>query len=165
MEYFDVVDKNRISLNYKKIRGENLDNNEYNIGIEIWIINDNKILMTQRSFEKSHPGQWETPGGCSQAGETNIETVKHELKEEIGIIFNQDEFCLIGTQLYKKQFVDIFLSKKTIDITKTILQSNEIQNIKWMTKQEFYNMIKNNAIVPSVLQRFNFIKDKLNLDW
>ena len=28
MEYFDVVDKNRVQLNYTKIRGENLEEND-----------------------------------------------------------------------------------------------------------------------------------------
>ena len=80
MEYFDVVDKNRVQLNYKKIRGEKLEKNEFNTGVEMWIINNNKILMTQRSEQKSHPGQWETPGGCSQAGESIIDTIKRETK-------------------------------------------------------------------------------------
>lgn len=87
------------------------------------------------------------------------------MKEEIGINFNQDEFCLIGTDLYKKQFVDIFLSKKEIDINKVVLQNEEVQNIKQISKEEFNNLIKNDAIVPSVLQRFNIIKDKLKIDW
>ena len=29
MEYFDVVDKNRVQLNYKKKRGEKLEENEF----------------------------------------------------------------------------------------------------------------------------------------
>ena len=56
MEYFDVVDKNRVQLNYKKMRDEKLEENEFNTGVEMWIINNNKILMTQRSEQKSHPG-------------------------------------------------------------------------------------------------------------
>ena len=165
MEYFDVVDQNRIPLNYKKIRGEELNDNEYNVGIEMWISNDNKILMTQRSKEKSHPGQWEVPGGCCQYGETNIDTVKRELQEEIGIKIEQNEFKLIGTELYKKQFVDIFQSNKNINLKEIILQQEEVQNIKFVTQEEFNNMIKNNEIVPSVLKRYYLIKDKLNLNW
>lgn len=37
MEYFDVYDKNRIPLNYKKVRGEVLLENEFNTGVEVWI--------------------------------------------------------------------------------------------------------------------------------
>ena len=31
MEYFDVLDKNRMPLGYKKLRGSTLEENEYNI--------------------------------------------------------------------------------------------------------------------------------------
>ncbi len=165
MEYFDVLDQNRISLNYKKLRGETLNPEEFNAGIEMWIVNNNSILMTQRSMNKSHPGQWEVPGGCCQAGESVIDTVKRELSEEIGIEFSQDEFKLIGTELYKKQFVDVFYSEKQIKLQETSLQTEEVKNIKFVSKEDFNKMKNNNEIVPSVLNRFNLFKTKLNLDW
>ena len=59
----------------------------------------------------------------------------------------------------------VFLSEKEIDINKVILQKEEVQNIKWISKDDFNNLIKNGAIVPSVLRRFNMIKDKLKIDW
>lgn len=165
MEYFDVLDQNRISLNYKKLRRETLNPEEFNAGIEMWIVNNNSILMTQRSMNKSHPGQWEVPGGCCQAGESVIDTVKRELSEEIGIEFSQDEFKLIGTELYKKQFVDVFYSEKQIKLQETSLQTEEVKNIKFVSKEDFNKMKNNNEIVPSVLNRFNLFKNKLKLDW
>ena len=165
MEYFDVLDQNRISLNYKKLRGETLNPEEFNAGIEMWIVNNNSILMTQRSMNKSHPGQWEVPGGCCQAGESVIDTVKRELSEEIGIEFSQDEFKLIGTELYKKQFVDVFYSEKQIKLQETSLQTEEVKNIKFVSKEDFNKMKNNNEIVPSVLNRFNLFKNKLKLHW
>ena len=138
---------------------------EFNAGIEMWIVNNNSILMTQRSMNKSHPGQWEVPGGCCQAGESVIDTVKRELSEEIGIEFSQDEFKLIGTELYKKQFVDVFYSEKQIKLQETSLQTEEVKNIKFVSKEDFNKMKNNNEIVPSVLNRFNLFKTKLNLDW
>ena len=165
MEYFDVLDQNRISLNYKKLRGETLNPEEFNAGIEMWIVNNNSILMTQRSMNKSHPGQWEVPGGCCQAGESVIDTVKRELSEEIGIEFSQDEFKLIGTELYKKQFVDVFYSEKQIKLQETSLQTEEVKNIKFVSKEDFNKMKNNNEIVPSVLNRFNLCNTKQNLEW
>ena len=90
MEYFDVLDKNRKPLGYTKQRGTKLEENEYNMGIEIWIFNDKKLLLTQRSMEKSHPLEWEVPGGCSQTGETSIDTLEREVKEEIGVDINNE---------------------------------------------------------------------------
>ena len=165
MEYFDVVDQNRLSLNYQKARGATLTEEEYNVGVEVWIINDNKILMTQRSKNKSHPDKWEVPGGCCQSKETAIDTVHRELQEEIGINLEDKDLYLIGTQLYKKQFVDIFKTQKKINIRDIKLQLEEVQNVKFVGRDEFYKMIENDEMVLSVIQRYNLIKDKLELDW
>ena len=54
MEYFDVYDKNRIPLNYKKVRGEVLLENEFNTGVEVWITNDNKILKEDDENENCY---------------------------------------------------------------------------------------------------------------
>ena len=164
MEYFDVLDKNRKPLGYTKKRGEELKENEYNTGIEIWIFNDKKLLLTQRSIEKSHPLEWEVPGGCSQKGETSIDTLEREVKEEIGVDIN-NEYKLLGTELYKKQFVDMYKSNIKVDLSKVKLQAEEVSDIKFVTKEEFLEMAKNDKIVKSVYNRYNVIKNKLKKDW
>lgn len=34
-----------------------LEENEYNVGVEIWIINNKKLLAIRRSLDKSHPSE------------------------------------------------------------------------------------------------------------
>lgn len=165
MEYFDVLDNNRNKLNYIKERGSILLDNEYNAGVEIWIFNNNKLLVTKRSLNKSHPGEWEVPGGCSQAGENPIDTLIRELKEELCIDLTLPNSQFLDTQLYKKQFVDIYKSNISINLDKIKLQKDEVSDIKFVTKDEFLKMASENKIVKSVFDRFNLIKDKINLDW
>ena len=164
-EYFDVLDKNRNKLGYTKERGESLLDNEYNVGVENYIICDNKILMTKRSKNKSHPGMWEVPGGCSQSKEESYETLQREMLEEINLKINNKNTKLLGTKLHKKQFVDIYQTKTKIDITKIRLQEEEVSEVKLFTKEDFNKIISNKEIVPSVLERYNYIKEKLDLDW
>ena len=164
-EYFDVLDKDRNNLGYKKERGSSLLDNEYNMGVENYIICDNKILMTQRSINKSHPLQWEVPGGCSQAGEDSFSTLKREMNEEVGIKVNKRNTKFIDTKLYKKMFVDIYQTKTDIDIEKINVQEEEVSDVKLVDKNEFNKLIEENKIVPSVLDRWNYIKDKIDLDW
>ena len=165
MECFDVVDENRNPLGYIKQRGSELEENEYNVGVEIWIFNKNKLLMTRRSLNKSHPGEWEVPGGCSKSGESSIDTIIREIKEEIGIFINKDDFELVDTTIYKKQFVDIYKSNKVINLNDVTLQNDEVCDAKYVTKEEFLKMAENNEIVKSVYNRYEIIKDKLKKDW
>lgn len=165
MEYFDILSKTRQKLNYTKHRECRLRSNEYNQGAELWILNNGKLLITKRSMEKSHPGEWETPGGCSQKSETSIDTIIREVKEEIGVSLSEENLELIGTQLYKKQFVDVFKTNKTINTSSIKLQLEEVSEFKFVTKEEFIKMIKNNEIVNSVADRYFMFKDNINIDW
>ena len=165
MEFFDVVNENRKLLGYTKQRGMKLEENEYNVGVEIWIINNKKLLITRRSLSKSHPSEWEVPGGCSKAGETSIETLIRETNEEVGISINNSNFELLDTVIYKKQFVDIYKSNRVIDLNDVSLQKDEVCDIKYVTKNEFLKMADNGEIVGSVYNRYNIIKDKLKKDW
>lgn len=164
MEYYDVFDKNRNSLNYKKLRGSIMQDHEYNQGVEILIFNNNRLLITKRSLNKSHPLMWEVPGGCSQTCESSRDTLIREIKEEIGVDLN-NRFRLLDTQIYKKQFVDIYISDILIELDKVKLEKDEVCDIMLVTKNEFLEMINNNLIVPGVVNRFNNIKDKLSNYW
>ena len=129
MEYFDVLDKNRKPLNKIYPRGTNLNENEYNAGVEIYITCQNKLLMGKRCMLKSHPLEWEVPGGCSQASEDSLTTLYRELKEEINLDLNIKP-KLIDTIIYKNQFVDIYTVELPNIITNFKLQKEEVSNIK-----------------------------------
>ena len=45
------------------------------------------------------------------------------------------------------------------------LQQEEVNDIKFVTKEEFLEMAKENKIVKSVYNRYNVIKDKIKKDW
>lgn len=46
---------------------------------------DGKILAVQRSRTMSMPMKWEFPGGKIEPTETEMECIKREIREELGI--------------------------------------------------------------------------------
>ncbi len=164
MEYFDVLDKNRQLLNKVYPRGTKLKENEYNAGVEIYITYDNKLLMSKRCSLKSHPLEWEVPGGCAQTKEDSLTTLYRELKEEISFDLKIKP-TLITTIIYKNQFVDIYTIELPNLITNFKLQKEEVADVKWIDKDNFQKMAKDGQIVASVLDRFEKVKTKINLKW
>ncbi|HOI59895.1 MAG TPA: NUDIX domain-containing protein [Candidatus Pacearchaeota archaeon] len=60
------------------------------------IVKDNKILISQRSFNEKHdPLKWTIPGGKVEQTEGNVwnileKTLKREVREEVGIIIDDN---------------------------------------------------------------------------
>lgn len=53
------------------------------------IINNGKVLLIRRDFNKSFGGRWEVPGGKVEQGESSLEAAIREVKEETGIKLNK----------------------------------------------------------------------------
>jgi 8-oxo-dGTP pyrophosphatase MutT (NUDIX family) len=126
------------------------------------IKNNDKYLLEQATARSNNT--LAIPGGHVLAGEDGLTGLKRELKEELNIEITDSEFNLIDTVIYKKQFVDIYISNKPINIKNIKLQEEEIKDAKFVTKKEFIEMINNNEIVSSVYERYKKIEDKIK-DW
>ncbi|MFH0962063.1 MAG: NUDIX domain-containing protein [archaeon] len=58
----------------------------YAIAIKAFIVRRGKVLLIKRSDNRPHaPGVWDIPGGRLEAGETVIEGLNREVREEAGI--------------------------------------------------------------------------------
>lgn len=44
-----------------------------------------RFLLCQRPFHKRHGGLWEFPGGKCEPGETDLEAVRREIREELDL--------------------------------------------------------------------------------
>jgi mutator protein MutT len=58
----------------------------FQIPVKAFIKKDNKILLTS---DRDRPNRWELPGGRISKGQQPKETLKRELKEELGIKLNE----------------------------------------------------------------------------
>lgn len=116
-EYWDVYDKfrNRTNKIIQRDSAERLKNGEYHIVVTGIIENSNKqILITRRNKSKKlYPGLWECTGGSAKTGESSIDAIIREIKEEIGIEFIQEEGKFLGT-IQKKIILEMYGNLKEI---------------------------------------------------
>jgi isopentenyldiphosphate isomerase len=178
LEYWDLYNKDRQKLNKTHIRGEKINNGEYHIVVNIWIINDeNKILLTQRHPQKTFPLKWESTGGSVIAGEDSFTGALREVEEEIGIKLQKENGRLIDTIRRKdgikccrtcpesscKCIKDIYLFAENANIEKAKLQEEEVIGIKWVTIKEFEEMVKRDEILEPIL--YDMEKLRLIYGW
>jgi isopentenyldiphosphate isomerase len=162
IEYLDLYNKDKQKLNKIHKRGNILAFGEYFLATNIWIINDqDKILITQRHSKKSWPLKWECTGGIVLAGEDSYNGALREVEEEIGIKL-KTKGKLIDTVIMTEYIDDIYVFNENIDIEKTKLQEDEVINIKWVTFNEFNEMIKNNEIAEPTLWDMNKLRKNYN---
>ena len=162
MELVDLLN------NRKELIGETCERNsvpegKYRLSIHIWIVNDkNEILIQQRSASrKMFPNMWTNTGGACIAGETSIETVFRELKEELNVIPNIDNLELIASYKRKKDYVDVWLLKQNINIKDLKFNDNEVQAAKWASIEEWKKLLIEEQAVKSSTDYFlNYINNE-----
>lgn len=162
-EMIDVLDEKTGELT-----GEVMTKNEahrtgkWHGSIHILMINKDKTktFIQKRSTQKKlYPNMWDIAvGGHISAGETSLETAERELQEELGLNlkdFDVKKVDRITEQLknngvISNEYVTIYLVCGEIDISKIKLQEEEVSEIKWCSKKELNELIKQQKILPHV---------------
>ena len=89
-EFWDIYDAKKNKTGIVAERGVyKFKKGEYHIVVTCIIINRNcEILITKRAEHKRHGGLWECNGGSILKGETSIQGMIRELKEEIALLIS-----------------------------------------------------------------------------
>lgn len=150
MELVDVLDKQKIFTG-KIVDKHNVPQDFYRLSVHVWIINDRNELLLQQRLSTAHkfPNMWSNTGGAVQAGETSIEGVIRELNEELGIEVTKEELEFIASYKRLRDFADVWLLNKNININDITVAEDEVQNIKWVTIEEFEKMLLDKKAVRS----------------
>lgn len=94
MELWDIYDKNKQPTGRTMQRNDwRLKDDEYHLTVLGVVCKpDGRFLITQRVMTKSWAaGWWEVSGGACQAGESSLEAVLREVKEETGLDVSKAE--------------------------------------------------------------------------
>lgn len=148
MELRDLYDAKRILTGEVIEKGKDIPKGRYYITVVVFIENSNhEFLLQKRVLGKD--GRWATTGGHPVSGESSLEGIVTEVQEELGQIIHQNELTLFKTIMTEDDFVDLYYMKKEIDINDIVLQKEEVEDIKWSTREEIESLIKENKFSKS----------------
>lgn len=105
------------------------------IPVKALIVKDGKVLITKDR-------RWELPGGRMNVGETPMETLHREVREELGvrvmILDIQDVFVRPESD---PPHVLLVYRCRLIDDTPFQVDQKEIQDLRWISKDDDLSMI------------------------
>ena len=151
MELWDTYDFERNKLGNVVERGKSMPDGEYRIVVHVCIFNSkNEMLIQHRTATKEvWPDYWDvTAGGSAIAGEKSWQAIGRELKEELGIEIDFNKKIPNMTFSFNHGFDDVYLVKMDVDISKLKLQEEEVQDVKWASKEEILQMIESGEFIP-----------------
>ena len=142
IEYRDLYDENKQVTGKTFIKGEQVPKGYYYLVVTIVIKNNDKYLIQKRVERKG--GKWALTGGHPKAGETSLEGIREEVKEELGIDITNDNPILFKTITHNDQFFDLYYLEKDIKLNDIKIQKEEVADVCYATKDEIIKMHNEN---------------------
>ncbi len=160
MEKRDLYDGNRRMTGELIEKGQKVPKGKYYITVVVWIQNSKgEFLIQKTASSKSH--MWATTGGHPKAGESSLDGIITEIREELGLEVPKDKLRLFKTIKTDDDFVDVYYLNMDIDIREIIVQKDEVEKVKWASVKKIKRLIKMGLFLPSHIEFFQWCLDYL----
>ncbi len=150
-EILDLYDENAELMGKTILRGTPVQNGEYSLSVHMFIYNSKGMFILQKRSKKkkSLPGVWGVTCGAVSAGEDSISAGIREAKEELGLELEPSQFEFVEKIKRRYSFVDIYFVRAKFEISKCVLQSDEVESIKLSSPKELLNIIMSSQNINS----------------
>ena len=163
MEKRDLYDKNRNLTGEFIFKGDPVPKGKYIIVLLVMIQNSKgEFLIQKRSKQKG--GKFAATGGHVKSGQTSVQGMIDEIQEEIGLVVKPEELELLYTAREDEQdvFFDLYYMKKDIDISKLVLQEEEVELVQWNTIEEIDELIKKDSKTEKWIRKYSMGVEFIN---
>lgn len=117
-------------------------------------------MFQKTSKEKGN--ELATTGGHVKSGQNCNEAIVSEVFEKLGIDISNDNFELVDTMKFGIAFQDVYYLKKDIDIKNLTLQSEEVEEVMWLSVDEIKKFISQGKLRKGNIKAFENLLEKLN---
>ena len=168
MEKRDLYDKNK-NLTEKTIyKNLPIPKGYYILVVLIFIQNsEGKFLIQKRSKLKN--GKFATTGGHPKSGQTSIDGIITEVKEEINLELNKEDIKLFFSSKSESEQIicdDYYLKMDIPDIKNLKLQKSEVSSLHWFSENDIKYLMKQGKFFSSHYDDFeillNWLKNNKN---
>lgn len=125
--------------------------------VTIFIQNSNKDFLIQKRSQKKN-GKYGITSGHVQENEQNKQGAIREIREELGLNVKEDELKLFYTKQDQKSMYNLYFLKKDFDINNLILQKEEVESVKWCTKDEIESLIADGDFFETQIEAYEIAK-------
>ena len=159
MEQRDLYDINRILTGKTIFKGDPIPDNSYIVVVLVFIQNsEGKFLIQKRSERKN--GKYATTGGHPKSGESSVQGIISEVKEEIGLDINPNDLQLYfsGRSDSEKVFWDDYYIKIDVpNINDLSLQEEEVESICWLSVDEIHSLMNHGNFFKNHYEEFEIL--------
>ncbi len=160
MELRDLYDKNSNLIGKTYRKGEAIPDDCYPMVVMAVIRNSKGEFLMQKRVE-SKGGDWGVTGGHPKSGETPIEGIITEVKEELGLDFLAEEFTEFDSGCDGKDCYKMYLVNRDISMDDILVQKEELTEVRWFSMEELRHMVENGELNQDQIACFEKVRDYL----
>ena len=160
-ELRDLYDINSNKTNKTYRKGDLIPEGYYPMVVMVVIRNSNGEFLMQKRVE-SKGGDWGVTGGHPKSGETPIEGIITEVKEELGLDFSKEDFIEYDSGCDGKDCYKMYFVTKNININDITIQQEELSKVRWFTMDELKGMVNSGELNEDQIACFNKVCNYLN---
>ena len=167
MELWDIYDRQRRTTGRFHVRGTPMGRGEYHLTAFVWVFNrQRELLLTRRAPEKEHYSNcWDATGCAALVGETSLQTVRRELREETGIEADEADFHLVRSFREHSTFSDVYFLFHDIPLSALHLQPGETTEARWVSKAGLEALVASGEVAQPDVRRLRQLRDEFRKIW
>lgn len=141
MELRDLYDINGNKTDKTYYKGDIIPEGYYPMVVMVVIRNSKgEFLMQKRVPSKGR--DWGVTGGHPKSGETPINGIITEVKEELGLDFSNEKFIEYDSGCDGKDCYKMYFVNKDINLNEIVIQKEELSEVRWFSMDELNKMVE-----------------------